>query len=173
MNAGGDPGDEPVEIVDRSGRAQRVVPRREMRAGNLWHRNVAVVVRRPGGAIVVHRRADWKDVHPAHWDIAFGGVPGVGESDPEAAVRELAEEAGLDVAADALGDLGRAVHEDQHTRWVGRFFVVTTDAPLHPADGEVVELAEVPVAGLDAWATTVAVCPDAAPLLAILRAEMT
>ena len=73
--------DEPVEIIDERGTVIAVVRRAEMRAGNLRHRNIAVFVQRGDGRLVVHQRADWKDVYPSAWDIAFGGVPGVGEPD--------------------------------------------------------------------------------------------
>ena len=49
----------------------------------------------PDTDVVVHRRADWKDVYPDYWDIAFGGVCGVGEAWLPSARRELEEEAGL------------------------------------------------------------------------------
>src|SRR5690606_9429424 len=62
--AGG--GDEELEEVDEAGRVVRVVTRAEMRAANLRHRAVGIVVRRPGdGAVLVHRRAPWKDVWPS------------------------------------------------------------------------------------------------------------
>ena len=163
-----DPGDELVEEVAADGGVARVVTRREMRAGNLRHRNVAVVVQRSSGAVVVHQRSDWKDVHPSLWDIAFGGVPNVAETDEQAAVRELAEEAGLVVGPDDLVDLGRGVHDDEYTRWTGRFFVVSSDAPLTPADGEVAQMAEVQAAELAAWALDHPVCPDAQALLRLV-----
>ena len=63
-----------------------------------------VVVLRPGDRVVVHQRAAWKDVAPSAWDLAFGGVCGVGEGWLESATRELAEEAGLtDVPLTDLG----------------------------------------------------------------------
>ena len=71
----GSPADELVEVVDADGNVERVVTRAEMRAQNLPHRNIAVVVQRSDGRLVVHQRADWKDVYPSLWDVAFGGVP--------------------------------------------------------------------------------------------------
>lgn len=158
-------GAELVEELDEDGRVVGVVSRSEMRTRNLWHRNVIVMVRRSSGALVVHKRADWKDVFPSMWDVAFSGVPAVGESWPEAAARELAEEAGLTVAPGDLADLGPRVCDVGDIRWHGRVFEVTDDRELTPADGEVVALDEVPVPDLPAWIAQTPVCPDSIELV--------
>ena len=72
----GSPADELVEVIGADGTVERVVTRAEMRAQNLRHRNIAVVVQRSDGRLVAHQRADWKDLYPSMWDLAFGGVPG-------------------------------------------------------------------------------------------------
>ena len=169
--APGSPGAELVEELDEEGRVVGVVSRSEMRARNLWHRNVIVMVRRSSGALVVHQRADWKDVFPSMWDVAFSGVPAVGESWSEAAARELAEEASLAVAPDDLADLGPRVCDIGDIRWHGRVFEVTDDRELAPADGEVVALDEVPVSDLPAWITQTPVCPDSIELVNDLFSE--
>lgn len=159
------PGAELVEELDEAGQVVGVVSRAEMRAANLWHRNVIVMVRRSSGALVVHQRADWKDVFPSMWDVAFSGVPAVGEAWPEAAARELAEEAGLSVAPADLVDLGPRVCDVGDIRWHGRVFEVTDDRELTPADGEVVALDEVPVPDLPTWMSQTPVCPDSIELV--------
>jgi len=108
----------------------------------------------------VHQRAPWKDVHPLKWDVAFGGVPGVGESDIVAAVRELAEEAGLEVGPEELADLGTHESSDDHTRWLGRFYLLVSDQKIEPVDGEVVRLGEVAIDDLEAWSGVIPVCDD-------------
>ena len=161
----GRPEDELVEELDEAGSVVRVVSRGQMRSENLLHRNVLVVVRRSSGAVVVHQRADWKDVNPSMWDLAFGGVPNVGETDLDAAVRELAEEAGLDVDASELTDLGPAAWNDDTVRWIGRLFEVVDDREVEPADGEVVAVSEVQPIDLANWSVEVDVCPDSAWIL--------
>jgi 8-oxo-dGTP pyrophosphatase MutT (NUDIX family) len=168
MTAGA--GDELVEIVDEGGRVERLVPRSAMRAGNLRHRSVAVVVVTGAGEVVAHRRADWKDVWPGRWDVCFGGVVAVGETWEAAAVRELAEEAGVAVAPRALRLLGETSYADGDVSAVGRVFAATHDGPFRPADGEVAELVLVPGGELAGWLEGRPLCPDTAaqivPLLA-------
>ncbi|HEY7073239.1 MAG TPA: NUDIX domain-containing protein [Acidimicrobiales bacterium] len=144
-------GDELVEVVDEAGTVLRLATRAEMRAGNLRHRGVAVVVLTRAGELVAHRRADWKDVWPGRWDVCFGGVAQVGEDWVTAARRELAEEAGVDVPASALRLLGSDSYQDDAVCWFGPIYAVTHDGPFRPADGEVAELVLVPLAGLEDW----------------------
>src|SRR5690606_12487279 len=117
--------DELVEEIDEHGSVVRVVTRAEMRAQNLRHRTVAVVVITGAGEVVAHRRADWKDVWPGRWDVCFGGVTRVDEDWVEAARRELAEEAGIEVDAPALRELGDGSYADADVSEYSRVFVTT------------------------------------------------
>jgi 16S rRNA (adenine1518-N6/adenine1519-N6)-dimethyltransferase len=155
-------GDEFVEVVDEQGRTVGLVTRAAMRAGNLRHRTVAVVVVTAARELVAHRRADWKDVWPGRWDVCFGGVVGAGEGWEAAAVRELAEEAGVTVPAAALRLLGTGDYADGDVREVTRVYLVVHDGPFTPADGEVAELAQVPLTGVAAWLEGRPLCPDSA-----------
>jgi 8-oxo-dGTP pyrophosphatase MutT (NUDIX family) len=158
--------DEAVEVVDEHGRVVRVATRAEMRAGNLRHRSVGVVVRHPDEpSILAHRRAAWKDVWPGRWDVCFGGVCGVGEPNVEAAVRELAEEAGTTVAPSALRELGRGSYEDDDVRAVATVYEVDHGGPFTFPDGEVEEVRWVPIGDLDAFLADHPHCPDSAALL--------
>ena len=158
-----DPDAETVEVVDRDGVVQRIVTRAEMRRHTLRHRATYIAVIRSNDRLVVHRRADWKDVNPGLWDIAFGGVAGVGDDWAQAAQRELAEEAGL--ADTALEEVGIGSYEEADGRIVARVFLARTDADIQPQDAEVVEVAEVALAELDAWRETVPLCPDSLALV--------
>lgn len=148
---------EPVEEVDASGRVLRVVTRGEMRAANLRHRAVYVLVVDPAARLLAHRRASWKDVWPDRWDVAFGGVAGVGESSADCARRELAEEAGVSAP---LRRLGWGRYEDAEVRVMGDVFLARSEGPFTFADGEVVETAWVTAAELDGWLAGRALCPD-------------
>lgn len=155
-----------VEEVDEGGRVLSVVSRADVRRRNLRHRAVYVLVLDSGGRLLAHRRADWKDVWPGRWDVAFGGVAGVGEAPGDTARRELAEEAGVQAPLEPLGG-GR--YEDGEVRVLGEVFMARSDGPFTFPDGEVVETAWVAPDGLPAWVGGRLLCPDsvaiALPLL--------
>jgi 8-oxo-dGTP pyrophosphatase MutT (NUDIX family) len=158
-----------VEVVDEQGEVIDVVPRSEMRARNLRHRGVGVLVRTGAGDVVAHRRAAWKDVWPSYWDVAFGGVVDPGESWEGAARRELREEAGIEV--DELVELGAGTYEDEDVRIVGRIYVATSDGPFRFGDGEVDEVVHVPWAELRGWMGERTCCPDTASMVLPLLPE--
>ena len=126
-----------VEWVDDDDRVIDVVPRSTMRADNLLHRSVAVIVTTSDGRLVVQRRADHKDVYPGWWDIGAGGVVTAGEDRADAARRELSEELGV-AAEPVFVGVGR--HDDEHAREICWIYRAITDGPFHPVDGEVVEI---------------------------------
>ncbi|MEI8286338.1 MAG: NUDIX domain-containing protein, partial [Actinomycetes bacterium] len=107
---------EMVEEVDALGNVLRLVSRRDMRANVLWHRAVFVAVQSEVGQILVHRRADTKDVWPGCWDVAVGGVLSPGEEWEAAAIRELSEELGITGVKVEL--LGTGVYADPNVKLV-------------------------------------------------------
>ncbi|QYG93867.1 NUDIX domain-containing protein [Iamia sp. SCSIO 61187] len=159
----GDPAAELVEEVDAAGRVLGVVTRAEVRRRRVRHRTVFVaVLDAPGARLLVHRRAAWKDVWPGRWDLAFGGICAVGESARDAAVRELAEEAGL---GSPLALVGEGTYEDADVAEVATIFTTRTDDPPTCPDGEVVEVAWVAVEDLGRWVAEHPVCPDSVALV--------
>lgn len=158
-------GDELVDVVDSAGTVLRTVTRAEVRAANLWHRSVFVVVLDGRDRVAVHQRAAWKDVWPSRWDLCFGGVLDAGESWVAAAARELAEEAGLVVGPEQLERLGAGRYEDDRVREQAEVYLVRSDEPLTFADGEVAAADWVPLAGLGEWLAAHDVVPDSRALV--------
>lgn len=125
-----------VDVVDDDDVVVDTVTRAAMRAGHLQHRAVFVAVVHPDGRLLVHQRSEHKDVWPGRWDIAVGGVVAAGESYDDAAVRELAEEVGIEAVPEPLGG-GRYV--DDEVALIGRCYRVVHPGPFTFADGEVVQ----------------------------------
>lgn len=126
-----------VQWVDAHDRPIDVVPRSRMRRENLRHRSAAVVVLSSDGRLLVHRRADTKDLRPGWWDVCAGGVVAVGETYREAAERELAEEIG--VTGVELEPIGEVRYDGHDSREISRLYLAVTDGPFVFADGEVAE----------------------------------
>ncbi len=128
-----------------------------MRRTGARHRATYVIVRTSTGGVVVHKRADWKDICPGWWDLCFGGVVDAGEPWGDAAARELAEEAGI------TGSLRRLGQDRFDAPGVGiscGIFHVVHDGPYPCPDGEVVEVRVVPVDDLASFVEEHDVCPD-------------
>jgi 8-oxo-dGTP pyrophosphatase MutT (NUDIX family) len=70
------------------------------------HLSVHVVVLNPDG-VLWQLRGPYKDSAPGHWDHACSGHVAAGETLAASAVRELAEEVGIDVAEHELEELAR------------------------------------------------------------------
>lgn len=155
MSAGraSDPIVEMVDVVDDDDRVIATVPRAEMRARRLQHRAVSIAVISSDGRLLVHRRADDKDLWPGMWDMAAGGVVAAGETYEDAARRELTEELGV-VAAE-VEHLGEGRFRDDSVALIGCGYLVVHDGPFTFTDGEIAEVR---------WA-------DRAALADLLRAE--
>lgn len=152
-----------VEVVDEQGQVLDVVTRAEMRAGRLRHRCTYIVVVDLAERLVVHQRALWKDVWPGRWDVAFGGVVGVGEDWGAAALRELAEEAGVEAG---LQELGGGAYDDGDVSVLGRVYLARHDGPFTFPDGEVLRSERIPLDDVEAWITSHELCPDSLALAA-------
>lgn len=152
-----------VEEVDITGAVLGLVRRRDMRARSLGHRSVFVAVVSNDDQLLVHRRAETKDVWPRCWDVAVGGVCAPGETWHDAAVRELEEELGMESAAAEM--LGTGAYRDGDVSLVAAVFMVRSDGPFHFADGEITEAHWVARADLDEWLAAKQFLPDSVALV--------
>lgn len=161
-----------VEVVHRSGAVERVVTRAEMRRDRLRHRCTYILVVDAERRVIVHQRADWKDVWPSRWDLAFGGVAAVAEAWDDAARRELLEEAGIDTP---LTSVASGAYEDTDVAVLGQVYLARSDGPFTFPDGEVARAERVPVVDVLSWIAGRPHCPDsvslAAPTLQALAAD--
>ncbi|MFE9613522.1 NUDIX domain-containing protein [Streptomyces sp. NPDC006012] len=111
------------------GRVVGTAPRSLMRAGNLPHAAVKILVRDVEGRVYVHRRTETKDVFPGLDDAWIGGVITAGEEPDTAAVRELAEELGL--RDQVLRPLAQQWYTDAHTTFLAYTYETVYDPEGH------------------------------------------
>jgi len=164
------PAEELVDVVDDDDRVIATVTRTEMRAKRLQHRGVSIAVLSSDGRLLVHKRADDKDIWPGWWDMAAGGVVAAGENYTDAARRELAEELGVDVDPAALESLGEGRFADESVALIGRGYLVVHDGPFELTDGEIAEVRWVTQDELEALLVAEPFVPDnVALLLPLLR----
>src|SRR3989344_5091465 len=86
--------EEIVDIVDEEDKVVNHVPRSKMRAENLRHRVVRILLFNSKGEIFIHQRTFDKDIYAGHFDTSISGTVTSGDYE-ENAVRELEEEVGI------------------------------------------------------------------------------
>lgn len=104
------PPDGPTDVRLQPGVAPRPLgqrkPRGEVHRDGDWHRSVHIwlVSAEPAAppALLMQRRSAHKDTFPNRWDVSAAGHVTAGDTSLETATKELHEELGLDMPADAL-----------------------------------------------------------------------
>lgn len=89
------------DVVNERDEVIRRATRREVHATGLWHRAVHVMVFDADGRVFLQKRSMLKDLSPGQWDSSCSGHLDAGEEYDAAAVRELREEIGVELAAGA------------------------------------------------------------------------
>lgn len=92
-------GDEWFDVVNERDEVVSRATRREVHATGLWHRAVHVMVFDAAGRVFLQKRSMLKDLSPGLWDSSCSGHLDAGELYDAAAVRELAEEIGVQLSA--------------------------------------------------------------------------
>jgi isopentenyldiphosphate isomerase len=157
-----------VDVVDEADEVVRRATRAEVRRGNLLHRNVAILCENARGEVYLHQRAATKDLFPSLYDVFVAGVVSSDEGYDEAAVRELAEEVGIEHAV--LEPLFRHRYEGPHTRSHTAVYRVGTEGPMRHRDGEIAWGRFCAVAEILAQAARWPLVPDGAEIFArVLR----
>ncbi|WP_433716499.1 NUDIX hydrolase [Nocardia sp. CA-084685] len=91
-----------IAVYDKAGREIGAADRATVYRDGIWHASAGVLVRSGDGErVYVHRRTDTKMVFAGMHDCLAGGVVDPGETPAQTAVRELAEELGIVLPADA------------------------------------------------------------------------
>jgi isopentenyldiphosphate isomerase len=117
-------------VLDREGREIGSASRAACHSDpSLVHPSVHVVVVTAGGCLW-QLRGYGKDSAPGEWDHACSGHVGLGEDARTAAVRELAEELGIEVAAVALDEVARMLCELGNETELTTVFRLEHDGPF-------------------------------------------
>lgn len=127
--------EELVDVVDEQDQVVATVTRSRIRAEHLLHRVASVLVFRPDGRLLVHRRTDSKDVFPGAFDCFVSGVATAGESYEQARDRELAEEMGIEGAGAV--ELFRHRYEGPDDRSWSAIFAITWGGAVTPQASEI------------------------------------
>jgi isopentenyl-diphosphate delta-isomerase len=144
--------EEIFDIVDEDDRVVGQAPRSQVHAGWLRHRAVHVLVRDPAGRVYLQRRADTKDNHPGVWDSSCSGHVGHGETYAAAAIRELAEELGIDTDPPPSEIISIRASEESGNEFL-RVFECSHAGPATPDPVEISEGRWVEPAEIDLWVT--------------------
>jgi len=150
--------EEVVDLIDEEDRVIGRARRRQVRAQNLLHREVAALVRNRRGEVYVHRRTATKDIYPSLYDMFVAGVVTSGEAYEEAIRRELNEELGIDRAEPALLFMHRYDRPDNN--FLAAIFEVRWEGPVHPQPEEIAWGEFVPERRLTALIGEQAFVPD-------------
>lgn len=95
--------DEYIDIIDQQGNPTGAVRlKSEAHQLGLCHASIHVWFYTLEGEVLLQKRAAHKDTFPNLWDISVAGHIGAGETPTHAAVREVHEEIGIDIASEDL-----------------------------------------------------------------------
>ncbi len=127
--------DEPLSVVDATGRSEGELGRSEVHRQGLWHEVFHCLLVRTGlpTRVILQRRRSQARSFPGRLDLSATGHLAAGEK-PLDGRRELREELGIDVAPDALRYLGARLMADDagegRNRERTHVFLLSDDRPL-------------------------------------------
>ncbi len=105
--------EEMIDVLDADEkRTGRILSKDDIHRIGEWHRTVHVWIITSLGQLIIQRRGERMETYPNCWDITSAGHVDAGETNIEAAIREIHEELGLEVSHDALEFLG-TVHTER------------------------------------------------------------
>ena len=108
--------DELLDILDANGKPTGQTALKSVAHRNgLYHRTVHIWFYTEKGQLLFQQRGKKKDTYPLLWDVSVAGHIGAGEAIEAAAVREVAEEIGIQITIADLQKIGVFKSEQQHT----------------------------------------------------------
>lgn len=134
-------------VVDEGDRPLAPLPRKLVHGHGVWHRVAHIWVQNDRGQFLCQQRSLDKELCPGFWEAFFGGHVRPGEAYLDAAVRELGEELGINLPAQAFKLWKVYKFHDKPTNYNNEFqavFVVRWNGDTQDAtfdDGEVEQVA--------------------------------
>ena len=116
-----------LDIVDENDIVVGRAPRDQIHSENHLHRGTHVMVFNSRGEVFVQLRSLQKDNNPGLWDTSCAGHVDSGEDYLACAVRELAEELGVQTTPESLNYVSTLPAEPAHGFEFIRIFTLTTD----------------------------------------------
>lgn len=87
--------DEILFVVNENNEPVQPLPRKEVHAKKIWHRNTHIWIFNKNKQILCQKRSLLKDSGPGMWEPFFGGHVTAGEEYLHCALKELSEELGI------------------------------------------------------------------------------
>ena len=141
--------DELIDILTASGSFKGEVKlKSEAHKKGLWHASAQIWLYTPNGEILIQKRAINKDTYPDLWDISVAGHLSASDSPISAALREIEEEVGLVISAEALHFLKTIKNSKSPTKSIidnefNHLFICCTPIIIEHLKLQVEEVAEI------------------------------
>jgi len=140
-----------LDIVNDADEVVGQATRTRVHAENRMHRATHIILRNSTGDIFIQLRSKTKDTNPGLWDSSAAGHVDAGEGYDACAARELHEELGVLVSADALVEIGRIAPTSSNGFEFVRIYAATSDDPITLEAGEIDDGKWVTRAELEQW----------------------
>ena len=143
-----------VDILDDEGQHTGiVVAKSEAHKKGLFHPTVHIWFFTRDGRVLLQQRGENKETFPRLWDVSVAGHISAGEEVLNAALREIEEEIGLEIAADQLIHIGQFKSVQEHRedlvdKEFHNTFICLLEVPfsdLRKQDSEVLDLKLMPL----------------------------
>lgn len=107
--------EERVDLLDEDGHyTGKTALKSEAHARGWFHPTVHIWFYTPDARVLIQQRGKDKETFPLLWDVSVAGHIGAGENPGEAALREVQEEIGLEIAVDDLEKIGYFKSVNKH-----------------------------------------------------------
>ena len=94
------------------------------------HPVVHVHIMNTRGLLMLQKRSSTKDIQPGKWDTSVGGHISSGEKLEQAVIREVKEEAGIDIDINKAGPIAKYVFESDIEKELVFSFIYITDQEI-------------------------------------------